>query len=89
MRSGNTREEPNLPPIPSLGGDLPKNVEEYPVTVVSCYGCGHAQVREFRAGDYAFKKIPDHACPKCGKADVLYVKAVYAERRKKTRERAD
>lgn len=44
------------------------------VTVISCMGCGYREEREFKAGDFVFKRLG--SCTKCG--GELFISAIYA-----------
>jgi len=44
------------------------------VTVINCLNCDYREEREFRAGDFVFKKLG--SCAKCG--GELFISAIYS-----------
>lgn len=52
----------------------PKRRAPSVVTVISCVGCGYREEREFRLGDFVFKRLD--TCAKCGKE--LFISAIYS-----------
>lgn len=47
------------------------------ISVVSCLKCDNREEREFREGDFVFKRLDK--CPKCG--GELFISAIYAVKR--------
>ncbi|MHA1340993.1 MAG: hypothetical protein ACTSRZ_13665 [Promethearchaeota archaeon] len=76
-------EEPNLPPIPSIGDVLTrkKGYIEYKYTVLLCTSCNAKTERLFKEGDYVFKKIEDKPCQKCSNVEFT-ITEIYAEYKK-------
>ncbi len=84
-------EEPQLPPIPSLGEEIKKNMIEKKTSVLKCDSCGRKAKRAFEEGDYVFVKLDGKECPQCGKTKYSviqiygeWVKATRKERKKKS-----
>jgi len=77
-------EEPQLPPLPSLGEIVKKNMIEKKISVLRCDHCGRDAKRPFETGDYVFLKIEGKECPKCNKNRYTILK-VYGEWVKSTR----
>ncbi|MHA1269770.1 MAG: hypothetical protein ACTSPY_08310 [Candidatus Helarchaeota archaeon] len=51
-----------FPMIPGLYGDeRPRKT----ITELKCPKCESIQIRDFKVGDYIFKKIEDEICKKC------------------------
>lgn len=44
------------------------------VTVISCMGCDYREEREFKVGDFVFKRLD--SCARCGKE--LFISAIYS-----------
>ncbi len=60
-------EEPQLPPIPSIGGldkKERKRLKAVKISTIQCK-CGEKFLREFVAGDFLYKEVQEK-CPKCG-----------------------
>ncbi len=60
-------EEPQLPPIPSIGGldkKERKRLKAVKICTIQCK-CGEKFQREFAAGDYLYKEVQEK-CTKCG-----------------------
>ena len=57
-----------FPMIPSLFGDG-KNRKT--ITELKCLKCNHIQTRDFKVGDYIFKKVMDEKCDKCGSSKLV------------------
>jgi len=70
-----TSEEPNLPPIPSIGDVLTrkKNFIEYKYTVLKCSSCNNKVERNFIEGDYIFKKLEGKPCEKCSNTQFIII----------------
>ncbi len=47
------------------------------VTVISCLNCDYREEREYKVGDFVFKKLG--SCARCG--GELFISAIYAVRR--------
>ena len=74
-------EEPQLPMIPAIGDVLGRKdrVFQKNTTVVKCKNCHAKYSREFKVGDYIFKKLTDEQCNKCNKKDSLEIGEIYSE----------
>jgi len=74
-------EEPQLPPIPAIGEvlDRKKNLVERKHSVIKCAACNADFSREFKPGDFVFKKLTDEECEKCHKIKSLTVIEIYSE----------
>ena len=72
-------EEPQLPPIPSLGDTIKKNMVEKKISVLKCDNCGAKIKRPFESGEFVFKKIVGNLCPKCKKETNYTVIQIYGE----------
>ncbi|MHA1726284.1 MAG: hypothetical protein ACTSYC_08215 [Promethearchaeota archaeon] len=62
---------------------LPKRMQEplrQTLTILTCNLCGITKVRNFKAGDFVFKKTEDH-CEKCH--EPLQIKQIYSVKLKK------
>ncbi len=60
-------EEPQLPPIPSIGGldkKERKRLKAVKISTIQCK-CGEKFQREFAAGDFLYEEVQEK-CPKCG-----------------------
>ncbi len=60
-------EEPQLPPIPAIGGldkKERKRLKAVKITTIKCK-CGKKFQREFAEGDYLYRQVQEK-CPKCG-----------------------
>lgn len=75
-------EEPQLPPIPAVGGQKRKDMEPVVLTVVACTQCHHEFTRVFHMGDHVYKRLDDEPCPRC-EHPRLEIRAIYQEYRKK------
>ncbi|MHA1230035.1 MAG: hypothetical protein ACTSRP_24080 [Candidatus Helarchaeota archaeon] len=57
-----------FPMIPSIYGDeRPRKT----ITELKCLHCNNIQVRDFKGGDFIFKKINDEKCNKCSRFDLI------------------
>ncbi|MHA1842838.1 MAG: hypothetical protein ACTSWE_01050 [Promethearchaeota archaeon] len=75
-------EEPQLPPIPDIGIDAitrKKRFYEKINTVVKCGNCHENYTREFKKGDYTFKKLSGESCPKCNEGQSLIITEIFSE----------
>ena len=74
-------EEPQLPPIPSIGEVLYRKDRfiQKIYSVIKCEGCQHKFTRNFKTGDFTFKKIFDEECPNCKKTNQLTITEIYSE----------
>ncbi len=77
-------EEPQLPPIPSLGDNIKKNMIEKKTSVLKCDNCGRKAKRPFEDGDFVFRKLSGKNCPKCNETKYTIIQ-VYGEWVKATR----
>lgn len=74
-------EEPQLPMIPDLGDilDRKKSLVEKISTVLKCNSCKAKYNREFKSGDYTFKKLTDEKCNECNQEKTLIIQEIYSE----------
>ncbi len=75
-------EEPQLPPIPDIGIDQFERKDRFYErvnTIVRCGKCHEKYTREFKKGDYTFKKISEEKCPKCGNEKDLLIEEIFSE----------
>ncbi|MBY9014941.1 MAG: hypothetical protein KGD68_04545 [Candidatus Lokiarchaeota archaeon] len=74
-------EEPQFPPLPDIGDILDRKKRFIPkkTTVLKCNECNIKYSREFKEGDYVFKKIDDEECKECHRGTVLAVEEIYSE----------
>ena len=74
-------EEPQFPSLPDLGEILDRKKRFIPkkTTVLKCKKCNTKYSREFKEGDYIFKKINDEECKECHRSKVLDVEEIYSE----------
>jgi 5-methylcytosine-specific restriction endonuclease McrBC GTP-binding regulatory subunit McrB len=73
-------EEPQLPPIPAISDEFNRKdrVIERKYSVIKCESCQVKYTREFKAGDFTFKKLDDEECNKCNKKEASIVE-IYSE----------
>jgi hypothetical protein len=71
-------EEPQLPPIPSLGENIKKNMVEKKTSVLKCDKCGRKVKRPFEEGDFVFRKITGKECRKCQETKYTIIQ-IYGE----------
>ncbi|TFG25619.1 MAG: hypothetical protein EU533_00960 [Promethearchaeota archaeon] len=74
-------EEPQLPMIPDLGDilDRKKSLVEKISTVLKCSNCKAKYDREFKPGDFTFKKLTDEKCKECDQEKTLIIQEIYSE----------
>jgi len=74
-------EEPQFPPIPDVGEVLTrkKKLKERVKSVIKCSNCKKEYTREFKPGDYTFKKLLDEECKECRKKEVLTITEIFSE----------
>ena len=74
-------EEPQLPLIPDLGDilDRKKSLVEKISTVLKCSSCNAKYDREFKPGDFTFKKLTDENCKECDEEKTLIIQEIYSE----------
>jgi len=74
-------EEPQFPPLPDVGEILDRKSRFIPkkTTVVKCRECKAKYSREFKAGDYVFKKVSDEDCKECNRNTILDIEEIYSE----------
>ena len=74
-------DEPQFPELPDIGEVLGRKDRfiQKKTTVLKCGECKAKYSREFKAGDYTFKKLDDEACEKCNRIKVLVVEEIYSE----------
>ena len=74
-------EEPQLPMIPDIGDilDRKKRMVEKVSTVVKCTSCKAKYPREFKSGDFTFKKLLDEKCNECGRQNSLVIEEIFSE----------
>ena len=72
--------EPQFPPIPAIGDILDRKErfiqEKY--TVLKCNSCQAKITRNFKNGDFTFKKLTDQQCEKCH-SNKLSIVEIYSE----------
>ena len=73
-------EEPQFPPIPSITDEFDRKdrVYERKFSVVKCKNCQAKYEREFKVGDFTFKKITDEECEKCHRKNIT-IQEIYSE----------
>ena len=76
-------DEPNLPPIPSIGDILTRkdNEKEFKTTIIECIGCGKRTEKPFQEGEFVFKIFEEKPCEKCSKTQFRIVE-IFAEYKK-------
>ena len=74
------QDEPQLPPIPAIGDiiDRKDRFIEKKYTVIKCDNCQAKYQREFRPGDFTFKKVADEECDKCHRKKIT-IQEIYSE----------
>lgn len=74
-------EEPQLPMIPDIGDilDRKKNLVEKISTVLKCSSCKKKYTREFKLGDFTFKKLTDEKCKECNQEKTLIIEEIYSK----------
>jgi predicted RNA-binding protein len=74
-------ETPEFPSLPDIGDilDRKKRFILKKTTVLKCKACNKKYSREFKEGDYIFKKLDDEECRECHGSKVLGVEEIYAE----------
>lgn len=74
-------DEPQLPPIPAVGDilDRKKRFVEKKHSVIKCSACQADFLRQFKAGDFVFKKLTDEECEKCQRSKSLTIIEIYSE----------
>lgn len=75
------QDEPQLPPIPDIGDiiDRKKRFVERKHSVIKCEKCQANYSREFKPGDYFFKKLTEEECDKCHRSKSLTIVEIYSE----------
>jgi hypothetical protein len=82
-------EEPQFPPIPAIGDiiDRKDRFIQMKFSVIKCSSCQAKYTREFKPGDYTFKKLDDEECEKChsrsGKIEEIYSEWIDPKKEKK------
>ena len=73
-------DEPQFPPIPSIGEilDRKKQMVEAKFSVVKCKSCGAKKERPFQEGDYVFKKLSEENCDSC-KTENVFIAEIFSE----------
>jgi hypothetical protein len=73
-------EEPQLPPIPSITDEFNRKerIFERKISVIKCDSCQAKYEREFRPGDFTFKKTTDEECDKCHRKKIT-IQEIYSE----------
>jgi len=74
-------EEPQFPPLPDIGEILDRKDRFTPkkTTVLKCKECKSKYSREFKTGDFVFKKVNDENCKECNRSSTLIVEEIYSE----------
>ena len=74
-------EEPQLPMIPDIGEILSRKdrfvVEK--TSVIKCRECKARYTREFKEGDFTFKKLTEEECKECKRHGTLTIEEIYSE----------
>ncbi len=75
------QDEPVFPPIPDVGEVLSRKDRfiQRVKTVIKCKRCKNELIREFKPGDYTFKKIDGEECKKCQKKTPLTIIEIFSE----------
>ena len=71
-------EGPELPSLPDIGDilDRKKRFIQKKTTVLKCKECNSKYSREFKEGDYIFKKIDGEECKECHRNKILAVEEI-------------
>ena len=74
-------EEPQFPPLPDIGEILERKDRFQPkkTTVLKCEECKAKYSREFKTGDFVFKKVDDEECKECQRKKTLNIEEIYSE----------
>ncbi len=74
-------EEPELPMLPDIGEILDRKDRfvEKKHSVLKCNECKTTYTRDFKVGDYTFKKLTDEECSECKKSKSLTIEEIYSE----------
>ncbi|TFG07070.1 MAG: hypothetical protein EU539_06000 [Promethearchaeota archaeon] len=86
-------EEPQFPPIPAIGDiiDRKDRFFQRKYTVIKCETCQAKYKREFKPGDFTFKKLPDEECEKChargAKIEEIYSEWIDPKKEKKKKKK--
>ncbi len=73
-------DEPQFPPIPSIGDVLirKKKMKEKKSSIIKCKSCKVKNERLFQEGDFVFKNLSDDICSSCNKK-TLYISEIFSE----------
>jgi hypothetical protein len=74
-------EEPQLPELPDIGDILDRKDRfiEKKHSVLKCNKCKATYTRDFKVGDYTFKKLADEECIECKVSKSLLIEEIYSE----------
>ncbi|MHA2288124.1 MAG: hypothetical protein ACXABG_04990 [Promethearchaeota archaeon] len=74
-------EEPQFPPLPDIGEILERKdrFKQKNTTILKCEECKAKYPREFKEGDYVFKKLNDETCKECNRKANLTIEEIYSE----------
>jgi hypothetical protein len=74
-------EEPELPPLPSIGDILDRKDRfvQKVYSVIKCKNCQKKYTRGFQKGDYTFKELENEECQECQNAGKSIITEVYSE----------
>ncbi|MFO8019643.1 MAG: hypothetical protein R6U96_13535 [Promethearchaeia archaeon] len=74
-------EEPQLPPIPDIGKVLDRKDRfiNKVYSVIKCAACQDTFTRDFKEGDYTFKRLKDEECNSCNSSESLQIIEIYSK----------
>ena len=74
-------EEPQFPPLPDIGEILDRKDRfiSKKTSVLKCGECKAKYSREFKTGDFVFKKIDNEECKECHRSKSLTIEEIYSE----------
>ena len=74
-------DEPQLPMLPDIGEILGRKDRfvNNKYSVLKCRECKAKYTREFKQGDFTFKKLLDEECKECKKTSTLTIEEIYSE----------
>ncbi len=74
-------DSPQFPQLPDIGEILDRKSRFIPkkITIVKCRECKAKYSREFKAGDFVFKKVDSEDCKECHRSKALTIEEIYSE----------
>ena len=74
-------EEPQLPMLPDIGEILGRKERfvEKKHSLLKCNECKATYTRDFKTGDFVFKKLTDEECKECKHSKSLTIEEIYSE----------